>query len=66
MKYEKQVQREMLMIPSVSAHPQHVPENELAMEVFHFPRSTQNSALTPFLHSKFGDKVCACNLATLW
>lgn len=62
MRHEKQVQREMLMIPSISVHPQHVPETELAMEVFHFPRSTQNSALTPSLHLEFSDKVCACNL----
>lgn len=34
--HEKQLQREMVMIPSVSVHPQHLPETELAMEVFHF------------------------------
>lgn len=66
MKHEKQVQREMVVIPSISVHPQHVPETELAMEVFQFSRSTQNSALAPFLHLEFSDKVCAHNLSTLW
>lgn len=55
-----------MMIPSISVHPQHVPETELAMEVFHFPRGTQNSALTPSLHLELNGKVSAWNLSTLW
>lgn len=53
------------MIPSIPVHPQHVPEMELALEVFHFPRSTQNFALPPSLHSEFSDKTCARSLPTL-
>lgn len=55
----------MVMIPSISVHPQHVPETELAVEFFHFSSSTQNSPLTPFLHLEFSDKVCARNLPAL-